>query len=421
MKLLHKTIRSYFLFSLILLLASIPVFYFAIQQIVREDMDEELIASRDLVIPKIKKHLLTGTIADLKLVDPNILITSTTLNKETDSLTSLDIYDSSAGELVPHRVLTSHRIINGTPIQIVITTSLVDNDNLITSIVILVFVLLFLLLAGLAVINRMLSKNIWQPFYTTLRKLQNYSVESSEPLELENSAINEFNDLKKSLEVLTQRAQNAYLGQKEFGENASHEMQTPLAVFQSKLELLMQTAPLNEAQAGLIGDLADASQRMARLNKSLLLLTKIENKQFPLNEKISLDLMIRSFIEHYEPQTLQKQITLRYNLESDCLPDCNKTLLEILVVNLLGNAIRHNHVNGSIFITLESAMLTIQNTGVKSALNEQKIFSRFQKDSTDANSLGLGLEIVKKICDLYHFKINYSKTDDLHTFRVMFA
>jgi signal transduction histidine kinase len=178
---------------------------------------------------------------------------------------------------------------------------------------------------------------------------------------------------------------------------------------------------LNETQAELIGDLADASQRMARLNKSLLLLAKIENKQFPADEKISLDNIIRHYIQQYEPQVLQKQLTLNYIFESDTILDCNHTLLEILVGNLIGNAIRHNNVNGSIIITLQSEILTIQNTGVDSELNEQKIFSRFQKDSADVNSLGLGLEIVKKICGLYNFKISYSKQEELHTFQVFFA
>jgi signal transduction histidine kinase len=421
MKLLHKTIRTYFIVSLIILLAAIPVFYFAIQQIVREDMNEELIATRDGVIPKLKNYLLSNNVQELKLVDPNILITSSSLTTESDSLTTVDIYDNRGDELVPHRVLTSHRILNGKPIKIVITTSLVDNDNLISSIVAVEVILLFMLLAGLAVINRKLSKNIWQPFYNTLRKLQNYTVENTEPLALEPSGIDEFNDLQKSLEELTQRTKHAYLGQKEFAENASHEMQTPLAVFQGKLELLMQTAPLSETQAELIGDLADASQRMARLNKSLLLLAKIENKQFPANEKISLDNIIRHYIQQYEPQVLQKQLTLNYSFNSDTILDCNKTLLEILVDNLIGNAIRHNNLNGSIIITLQPGTLTIQNTGVDSKLNEQRIFSRFQKDSTDVNSLGLGLEIVKKICVLYNFKISYSKQEDLHTFLVFFA
>jgi signal transduction histidine kinase len=198
-------------------------------------------------------------------------------------------------------------------------------------------------------------------------------------------------------------------------------MQTPLAILQAKLELLMQTSPLNKDQALLIGEMADASQRMARLGKSLLLLTKIENKQFPVNEKIELEPIIRRLIQQYEPQAEQKKITLQYNFESQTVIDANKTLIEVMIANLFGNAIRHNHVQGTIQITLEQDRLNIQNTGVSSELNDQKIFNRFQKESTDANSLGLGLEIVKKICELYNFRVNYSMTGNLHNFEVQFA
>jgi signal transduction histidine kinase len=278
-----------------------------------------------------------------------------------------------------------------------------------------------LLLGGLLIINHNLAKNIWQPFYTTLGRLQNYKVSDAEPLLLDDSTVDEFNDLKQSLLQLTNRSQLAYQGQKEFTENASHEMQTPLAILQAKLELLMQTSPLNKDQALLIGEMADASQRMARLGKSLLLLTKIENKQFPVNEKIELEPILRRLIQQYEPLADQKKITLQYNFKSQAVIDANKSLIEVMIANLLGNAIRHNHAEGTIQITLEQDRLNIRNTGVSSELNDQKIFNRFQKDSTDANSLGLGLEIVKKICELYNFRVNYSMAGNLHNFEVQFA
>ncbi len=421
MKLLQKTIRSYFIYSVIILLVAIPGFYVVVQQIVREDMDEELVGTREMIIQGIAGHLLKHPLSQLKTVDPDITITPVTFHRESDSLSNTEIYETTSGELVPHRVLSSTRVIRGQPVRITIVTSLVDSDNLILSIVLLATVLLLSLLGGLLVINHYLTKKIWQPFYTTLGRLQNYKLSDAEPLLLDDSTVDEFNDLKQSLLQLTNRSQQAYQGQKEFTENASHEMQTPLAILQAKLELLMQTSPLNEDQALLIGEMADASQRMARLGKSLLLLTKIENKQFPVNEQIELDPVIRKLIQQYELQARQKKITLHYSFKSETVVDANKILIEVLITNLLSNAIRHNCAQGTIQITLERDKLTIQNTGVSSRLNDQKIFNRFQKESTDANSLGLGLEIAKKICELYYFRINYSMTGNLHSFQVIFA
>jgi signal transduction histidine kinase len=420
MKLLQKTIRNYFIYSVFILLVAIPLFYFSIQRIVREDVDGDLLATKEMLRPKISSALLNNTIDQLHFVDQNILISVSTYTKEFDSLTTVEIYDSVAQEVVPHRVLTSNFTVNGKPCFLQVKTSLVDNDELIKSIATVEVILLLLLLAGLFLINRNLAKRIWKPFYTTLGKLRKYKVEKHEPLALSKSSVSEFNDLNTSLEELTVRTHNTYLSQKEFTENASHEMQSPLAVFQSKLELLMQTAPLNEEQAQLIGDLADASQRMTRLNKSLLLLTKIDNNQFADTEKISVDKVLEAFLQQYQPQINEKQIMVSKKFESEIILNVNKALIEILMSNLLGNAIRHNYFDGRIDLLIKENTLIIQNTGKAVALDGQKIFQRFQKDSTDNNSTGLGLEIVKKICAIYNLKISYQFSENLHCFTVQF-
>jgi signal transduction histidine kinase len=193
-------------------------------------------------------------------------------------------------------------------------------------------------------------------------------------------------------------------------------MQTPLAIFQSKVELLMQTSPLNEEQAQLLSDLGDASQRMTKLNRSLLLLSKIENNQFVELENVSLQKVITDFSEEYQPQAHQKQITITMEFRSDVVLEANKSLIEVMVGNLLGNAIRHNHTGGTINILLEPELFTIKNTGKAVALEEDKLFQRFQKDNPDSMGTGLGLEIVKQICNLYRYTIRYEYSDGTHAF-----
>lgn len=420
MKLLQKTIRSYFIYSVIILLVAIPVFYVVIQGIVREDIDEDLLNTKELLKPKINDALLTNTIDQLKFLDHDITVSVSSASKEFDTLTTIEIFDTISKELVPHRLLTSHFTINGKPCMLQVKTSLVDNDDLIASIVKVQIILMVLLIAGLLIINRNLSKKIWRPFYTTLQKLRNYKVEKHEPLSLSKSSITEFNDLNTSLQELTDRTHQSYISQKEFTENASHEMQTPLAVFQSKLELLMQTTPLSEEQALLMSDLADAGQRMVRLNKSLVLLTKIENSQFADKEEISLKTYIEKFILLYQPQINEKQITVENEIVENEILHANTALIEVLISNLIGNAIRHNKPGGQIILQLNKGILTIENTGRPQPLDEDKIFQRFQKDSTDNNSIGLGLEMVKKICLINQYAVTYSFRNGLHSFTVMF-
>lgn len=418
MRLLQKTIRSYFTYSCILLVVAIPVFYFVIQSIVQEDVDEDLVATKEHLRPKIAKALEAHNIGQLQFLNHDITISLSTHAEEFNAFTTIEIYDTIANEMVPHRVLTTHMNVNDTPCLLQIKVSMVDKDELIRSIVQVQVLLLILLLTGLFVINRRLSEKIWKPFYNTLDKLRNYKVEDHQPLALGKSFINEFNDLNRSLECLTDRTHQAYIGQKEFAENAAHEMQTPLAVFQGKLELLMQTAPLSEEQAILMGDLADASQRMVRLNKSLVLLTKIENDQFANKENICLSEVVKDLIAQFQPQTIEKKLSFDVDLNEEVSLQANRTLIEILISNILGNSIRHNYPNGRVAVLLKQNIFTVQNTGRAGALEEQKIFTRFQKESTDSTSIGVGLEIVKKICILYGFTVSYQFVNDLHSFTV---
>ena len=420
MKLLQKTIRSYFIYSVIVLLVAIPVFYFVIQGIVREDVDEDLLNTKQMLKPIVADAILNNTIDQLQFLDHDITVSKSTENREFDTFSTVEIFDSLTKELVPHRVLTSHFSTNGSSCVLQIETSLVDNDELIESIVKVQIALLFLLITGLFMINRNLSKKVWMPFYVTLNKLRNYKVEMHEPLALSQTSITEFNDLNTSLQELTERTHQSYISQKEFTENASHEMQTPVAILQSKLELLMQTTPLSEEQAELMNDLADASRRMTRLNKSLVLLTKIENNQFADKENISLILYLEKFILQYQPQINEKQIVVEKEFTTEEVLYANASLIEVLISNLLGNAIRHNNVGGSIVIQLNAGELVIENTGRQTALDETKVFKRFQKESADSNSIGLGLEMVKKVCSIYQYSVTYTFINNLHRFTVCF-
>lgn len=420
MKLLQKTVRLYFIYSVFILLVAIPVFYFVMQSIVTEDVDEDLIFSKENLKPKIADALLKHDMSQLQFLDHDIRISVSPYTKPSDSLATIIMYDSISDEMVPHRQLTSHFTLNGQPCMLQMSTSLVDKDELIKSIVQVQAILLLLLLAGLFFINRNFSKKIWKPFYKTLDKLRQYKVEQHAPLVLGKSSVNEFNDLNHSLEELTERTYQTYTGQKKFTENAAHEMQTPLAIFQSKVELLMQTTPLNEEQAQLIGDLGDATHRMDRLNKSLVLLTKIENHQFPGIEAVSLNSIIDNLVQEYHPQAMEKELYIQRFFQDAVIVKANKALIEILVANLLGNAIRHNHTGGSINVCLQKNKLILQNSGRPAALDEHTIFGRFQKESTDSASIGLGLEITKQVCNLYGFSIQYQYLDGLHNFTVHF-
>lgn len=420
MKLLSKSLKGYIIYSILVLLISVPAFYYVIKGIVAEDVDEDLLAQKADMVAKLDKVIAKNPFEFLEAFEPDFYIKPATSTRQKDSLYTIIVYDAFSKENVPHRVLESTIIVNSQPYVIKIKTSLVDNDDLIVSIVSVQAVLLLLIIAGLLLITRYHSKKLWKPFYSTLGRLHNYKIESDNNIELEKTNIDEFHDLNRTISNLTNRNHQVYLSQKEFTENAAHEMQTPLAVFQSKVELLMQTTPLNGEQAELITELSQAGQRMNRLNKTLLLLSKIDNNQFTETEPVNIDTITQKLTEQYKNALNQKNISLHTRVTSEAVIEANQTLIEILVGNLLSNAIRHNTPGGRINILIDKNQFVISNTGKPNPLDISRLFQRFQKQSADANSLGLGLEMANKICNLYKAEIKYSYSDSLHSFTIRF-
>jgi len=231
-------------------------------------------------------------------------------------------------------------------------------------------------------------------------------------------------ELNKAIKNLFDRSHQIYIQQKEFTENASHEMQTPLAIFQSKLELLMQTMPLTEEQAVLIHSLENTNQRLVRLNKSLLLLSKIENNQYPATEEVSIITIAEKIVDQFRAHADLKKITIAEKYTGNTIVKANTTLIEILISNLLSNAIRYNIPQGKIHIEIEKKSMLIQNTGLPITLHTEKIFDRFHKENYpggNMDSIGLGLAIVRKICEMYQFDVSYNFFNNLHCFTVNFT
>ncbi len=420
MKLLNRSIRSYILYAIVILIIAIPVLYLVIQKIVAEEVDEGLYARKEKLVTRLQLKPV-GLLPDsVDLLESGVYILPLTTLLPKDSFYTVGNYDRYSDEDIPYRILETGVTINGTKYRLLLKSSLVDSKDLIESIVFVMILLMVLITAGLIIINRAIAKKIWRPFYHALDKLKQYKIEGSESIKLEQTTIDEFNELNSTITSITARNKEVYRSQKEFTENASHEMQTPLAIFQGKLELLMQTTPLNPFQAELIGDLANAGQRLNKLNRSLLLLTKIENNQFPEIENVAVAGVLQRLIGQYEFRLNKQGISLHVKLDEQQVVAANKTLIEILLGNLLSNAIRYSHSNSTIEIAAGEGKLTIRNTGNATALNDKKIFYRFNKNSTDQQSVGLGLAIAKEIADLYQYQLEYVFIEGVHQFSIRF-
>ena len=423
MRLLQVNLRGLLLYSVILLLVSIPVSLFSIQAILAEEVDESIASQADQFITHIKNfEYLDDLETDLKVLDKlsnNIHIKPSDGQVTDKSYHTLVMYDSIENEEKPYRQLITNVIVKGKPYTLTVQMSLVDNDDLIFAIGLVQITVSVLLVAGLLFLNRSLSKRLWRPFYKTLDQLKAYELDKSESIAIEKSDINEFDDLNKTVSHLTERNRKVFLNQKEFIENASHEIQTPIAIFQSKLDTLMQSPHLSQADAETIMELESTAQRMARLNKNLLLLSKIDNEQFLVTEPIDVSVIVSSQINMLDQMALMENITITSEL-SPLTINANKTLIEVLVSNLLHNAIRYGAKNEPVLVKLNQRCLSISNKGTASKMSIEQMTQRFSKESTHPNSTGLGLAIVKEICDSCNYRLEYLFVDSTHYFSINF-
>ncbi len=419
MKLISKTILYYLLISLPLVMLAGFFSYNIIRYELREGTDESLIremeqAERLIKTFKVPHNIMlsTDSLSDIAVIN----------NYHADKFffTETRMFDKAEEEYVTYRVLKCYTNINNTTYLITILKTTLEEDELLEGLFSGLGLMIGFLVFAFFIVNWLLAKLLWKPFYVTLDHLNTYEIAHHKPHAFSAAKTKEFDQLNKSLNKMTQKAFNDFKQQKEFTENASHEMQTPLAIVQANLELLMQSSHLKEEEMNQLQAIENTIKKLGSLNKALLLLSKIDNNQFKESEKINLVDVINKALNNYQDLIQAKNITLDVYFNNDLFLVVNPALAYILITNLLQNAIRHNHEGGKISINLMIDTLTISNSGEALTINENDLFVRFKKNDSSKESLGLGLSIVKSITALYNFKIEYKYIHHLHTFIVKF-
>lgn len=301
--------------------------------------------------------------------------------------------------------------------QITISKSLEDTDDLLHSILLISSLTILVILIASFIINRVALKRLWRPFYQSLDAVKEFKISKEQALRFAPEEIEEFRFMNQTLERITHQAQLDYLSLKTFSENASHEIQTPLAIMRSKLDLMIQDENLTEQQSQTLQSAYNAIQKLTRLNQSLLLLAKIENNQFEEVQAIDLKTKIEEKINDFNELWQSRQIKIT-NLLYPVPVKMNNELADILLNNLLSNATKHNFSDGTIFIELAKDHFTVGNTSNEAALDEKKVFQRFYKPVQSNENNGLGLSIIQQICYASGFEIRYFFQSGVHSFRI---
>lgn len=427
-KLLDRPLRVFTIYALVILGCSIPVYAMVVNYIWQTELDEHNSHTKSRIVEsfaqyKVPSAELDNTIQIWLKLHPGIGLKAVKSSEiqadQTYSVSRTDTTKQGANELESYRGLSSYIYILGQPYHLTIETNIEEIDETLLAITLVTVLFWGVLVLGFIVLNRYLAKRMWQPFQATLSAVKGFDLNTQTAVTLEPTNIEEFQALNEVLERLMTHSLEAFNQQKEFTENASHELQTPLALLKAKLDLLIQDKTFSGEQAQLIEALNIPLARVARVNNNMLLLAKIENQQYADSEQLDMSALVAESIELILEQLDYKGITLDHNLSTGLTLKGNKRLLEVLVMNLLVNAVRHNQTAGRIYIELNDAHFIVANTGSE-ALDSIMLFQRFASVSKETRGTGLGLAITQEICKRYGWTIRYQYKDGLHYFEIAF-
>lgn len=411
MKLLHKTTLLYLMATTLVLFAAGATLMLVLRHLVDDEINEELRLQYDLAAEMITKGEMPTIPFSTIEVLPMDVPASEVFG---DSL----VYDRVQEVDEEYKYLKKTQVLNGRNYRIMVMDSHLGWQEFKNTISWVFFGIALLLIASGAIINYVAAKTIWKPFFQNLNMLKQFKVSAPQPMQLQQSSIREFEELRDVLEEMTRRSWQEYTTLREFTENASHETQTPLAIIRSKLDRLSQY-PVSEEMAAHIVHAKAGVERLSRMNKSLLLLAKLENKAFADKQELDFCHLLQAQAEQMEELFSLRQIDVVFSCQPLRL-QANQYLCEVLISNLLSNALRYSPEGGEVNIILTPVELTVSNTGPLAELSQEQLFKRFRKSQQSSASNGLGLAIVKEICTAHGWRVSYTFRQERHIFTVQF-
>ena len=418
MKLFTKYNRINVISTVIIFLLGCAAFSMLLRYVIISQVDEDLKIEKNEVLTYVKNFKQLPAVVEVN----DQYTVYTRVNKpviEINKIFTNKVVDKDQHQRELRRTIEFDLPVNNIWYLVSVSKSLEGADELIQSIIIITVTLILLILIATFIINRIVLKKLWQPFYTTLHHIKEFKLSNSKKLNFNLTNIDEFTYLNSTLTEALYKAQNDYQALKEFTENASHELQTPLAVIHSKLDILIQNEKLSENESNAIQSAYHSLQGLSKLNQSLLLLTKIENNQFDEKTDTNIAVLIENKTDQFNELWKAENINVRKSLALKTI-NSNIYLIEILLNNLLSNATKHNFKEGFINIVLNDD-LQISNTGIEHSLDEQQLFKRFSKQNNTIINHGLGLYIIWQICQVSGFACRYNFTvPNIHSFIISF-
>ena len=394
MKLLTKTSLNFISASVIFFLLGSVAMYFSVRNIIAEDLQNRLLQQQKDYFFNADQNNPTNFSSKLvfvKITDKEII--------DSFSDTVLIVNDS----YILYRKLQFSYLKDKQYYNVSILKNQSQSDSLIKKIVIMNvgFAMLFFLI--MFFVNRHSIKSALSVFYSTISKLEDFELSKLQTLSLETAEVQEIKKLNEVFEKMATQIYNDFEAQKEYTENVSHELQTPLAIISYKADELMQADNLSKEQLEQLGLLLETTNRLSKINQALIFLTKIDNRFYTQGSSFSLNDLIKEKLQIFETAIQEKNLKLELDLLDITQNYMNPYLAETLIINLIKNAIIHNSNGGLLRIHLSNNILSISNSGIPLSFPEKNIFKRFTRSENSKKNLGIGLSIVQRVCELYNF------------------
>tara|TARA_Y100001980_G_C14556924_1_gene354282 strand:+ start:110441 stop:111742 length:1302 start_codon:yes stop_codon:yes gene_type:complete len=423
MKLLAITNRLYLIsIGAVILISSLAAF-FILRSTINNEFNRKLFAEKEQIIDEFK---VNASLREGQLLNVGDKIKIMPIDEGTvieDQLVDTAYYEPYEDETLPFRELTFTEKINGINYKITISKPLVPNMDLISGIGQIMIGMGCLIILVVLLINKVILRKLWAPFEYLLDHLKTFDITSPRRIQQEDytfdSKVDEFRQLNQVLNDMIKQSIKDYNSLKEFTENTSHEIQTPLAIIRNKAESLLQEN-LSKEQLEDIGKIYEAAGRLSRLKTGLSLISRIDNNQYIKKESINLKAVIENKLEDFEELIAIKNLRLKITYYGEPELELNSELTSILITNLINNAIKHNIKDGLINIVLKDVELLIENTGTPPVIPTEQMFDRFQKTGDTPESTGLGLSLVKKIVEHFNLRVKYIYEKDLHKLYLTF-
>lgn len=423
MKLLNYTTSK--LVLLLFLIISIwgVVFYFAMHHEIMDETDDMLRSYRDIFIKKaLNDTTLLNTTFETTFDRYSIQPIDMELVRDyKERWYNEEMYFPEGDEHIPVRVYKSiFRAPGDQYYELEVKMSTMERDDMIQTLIIYLVALFLLLIISLGIGAGIILRKSFTPLKKLLHWIHSLVPGKPVPPMDNDTRITEFRQLNEAAFEMSVANLRVYELQKQFTENASHELQTPLAVVRNKLDQFTQQEELTGKQLSDIAQIYESLNVAIKLNKSMLLLSRIENRQFQNSVDVDFNTVVNDISSDLAEIYAHKGIRISIENKDHSMASMNETLAGILIANLLKNAYLHTANNGNITVVIEKRILNIYNTG-EQALDQDKVFKRFYQPSVkQEHSSGLGLSIVKSICDIYQFGLSYTFTGREHLFSIRF-